>query len=56
MYRCERCDTGYNPTVASASEHCPRCQAQGIEAPLSFRLFEPQDRSASAVEHESKEE
>ncbi len=40
MYRCERCGTGFNPTVASALENCPRCQAQGVAAPLSFRLFE----------------
>lgn len=56
MYRCERCGTGFNPTVASASEHCPRCQAQGISAPLSFRLFEAKEESQSSQQPTATEE
>jgi len=55
MYRCERCGTGFNPVVAAASEKCPRCQAQGVDAPLSFRLFEASQKSMSP-QPESKEE
>jgi hypothetical protein len=45
MFRCENCGTGFNATVAWASETCPRCKAGGTEAKLSFKLFES-DRGA----------
>jgi hypothetical protein len=48
MFRCECCGTGFNPTVASVSETCPRCRAAGIDAKLRFRLFEPDRRAAEA--------
>ncbi len=42
MFRCERCGTGFNPTVAAALEGCPRCRTRdGVSAEVSFRLFEP---------------
>jgi hypothetical protein len=44
MFRCENCGTGFNPTVASISETCPRCKAGGVEARLSFRLFEAEPK------------
>lgn len=47
MFRCENCGTGFNATVASGLEHCPRCKAGGIEARLSFRLFEAERRAGS---------
>ncbi len=40
MFRCENCGTGFNATVVSVSETCPRCKAGGVEARLSFRLFD----------------
>jgi hypothetical protein len=46
MFRCENCGTGYNATVVSVLETCPRCKAGGTEAKLSFRLFEL-DRASS---------
>lgn len=55
MYRCERCGTGYNPVIAAASEKCPRCQAQGVDASLSFRLFEAPEKDSSP-QPEPKEE
>lgn len=56
MYRCERCGTGFNPTVASALENCPRCKAQGVAAPLSFRLFEEAKKSAPSQQMTTTEE
>jgi predicted nucleic acid-binding Zn-ribbon protein len=56
MYRCERCGTGFNPTVASALESCPRCQAQGVAAPLSFRLFEKAQETAPPQQPTTTEE
>jgi hypothetical protein len=42
MFFCERCESRYNATVAAASGGCPRCkEADGVAAPLRFRLFEP---------------
>jgi predicted nucleic acid-binding Zn-ribbon protein len=52
MFRCERCGTGFNPTVATVAERCPRCRIRGVEARLSFRLFEP----AAAVETRNRDE
>ncbi len=47
MFYCERCGSRFNETVAAASSNCPRCrQADGVEAPLRFRLF---SRSALRV-------
>ena len=41
MFRCERCGTGFNPTVAGTLACCPRCRARdGVEAAVSFSLFE----------------
>lgn len=56
MYRCERCGTGFNPTIASALENCPRCQGQGVAAPLSFRLFERKDETAAPHQPTTTEE
>lgn len=55
MFRCERCGTGFNATVASVSESCPRCRAQGVAARLSFRLFEPAARRVAATSKLPKE-
>ena len=42
MFFCERCESRYNATIAAASGDCPRCrEADGVAAPLRFRLFEP---------------
>jgi predicted nucleic acid-binding Zn-ribbon protein len=50
MFRCERCGTGFNPTVAAFMEGCPRCKARdGIAARVSFKLFE---RSEQPIEEE----
>lgn len=44
MFYCERCESKFNPTVAAASDGCPRCkESEGIVSPLRFRLF---DRAA----------
>jgi hypothetical protein len=56
MYRCERCGTGFNPIVASASENCPRCEVQGVTAPLSYRLFEGSEGENAPSPTETKEE
>lgn len=48
MFRCENCGTGFNATVASVSETCPRCKAGGIEARLTFRLFDPGQQAGSS--------
>jgi hypothetical protein len=50
MFRCENCGTGFNATVASVSETCPRCKANGTEARLTFRLFEAADRDVGSGE------
>ena len=55
MFRCERCGTGFNPTVASAYESCPRCRAHGVTSKLSMRLFEAPVMK-EAVQPEAKEE
>lgn len=49
MFRCENCGTGFNATVASVSENCPRCRANGVEARLSFKLFEREDPKAGGA-------
>lgn len=47
MFYCERCGSRFNETVAAASSNCPRCrEADGVDAPLRFRLF---SRSALRV-------
>lgn len=53
MFRCENCGTGFNATVASVSETCPRCKAGGTEARLIFRLFET-EREAGSDEAQSE--
>ena len=50
MFRCERCGTGFNATVAAALEGCPRCRTRdGVSAEVSFRLFEPRQLSDLAL-------
>ena len=50
MFRCERCGTGFNPTVAAFTEGCPRCKARdGVTARVSFRLFERAQLPASGT-------
>ncbi|MFN8216596.1 MAG: hypothetical protein U0R71_08365 [Solirubrobacterales bacterium] len=36
MFRCGNCGTGFNATVASVSETCPRCKASGVVSPLAL--------------------
>jgi hypothetical protein len=56
MFRCDRCGTGFNPTVASAAENCPRCRANGVESPLSFRLFEPRGGDTAPAANQTQTE
>ena len=39
MFRCESCRTGFNATIVSVSETCPRCKAMGMESRLVFSPF-----------------
>jgi hypothetical protein len=56
MFRCERCGTGFNPTVAASLACCPRCRARdGVMATVSFTLFEPPGRMpAGGTLHEDE--
>ncbi len=40
MFYCERCGTNFN-AAAGAAQVCPRCRAEGIYSPLTFKLFDP---------------
>jgi hypothetical protein len=56
MFRCERCGTGFNPTVAASLACCPRCRARdGVRAAVSFTLFEPPGHGpAREIRHEDQ--
>ena len=55
MFRCERCGTGFNPTVAASLACCPRCRARdGVRAAVSFTLEAPPRRPAGDIRHEDE--
>jgi len=39
MFRCERCETQFTNSEARGLEYCPLCQEDGVEAPLTLKLF-----------------
>jgi hypothetical protein len=56
MFRCERCGTGFNPTVAATLACCPRCRARdGVSAVVSFSLFGPPGRNRGSVSGREEE-
>ena len=50
MFRCERCGTGFNPTVAAFMDGCPRCKARGVAAKVSFKLFDSPAQQVAGAE------
>jgi hypothetical protein len=57
MFYCERCNSGFNETVAATTSRCPRCFAKdGISAPLRFRLFRPEALQVAGLEPRRGEE